>query len=138
MKTATGFKCRHAGDESGATAQQKSKCLEQAMSLQQRNFIGTVGIPTESHFDTSFGLAAGSTALRAYTQFESGIDRLRLGAIFSLPATWWQRACFRAELRADLRSRPDFLRDIGIGLLEAQAEASRFFWEPLLPINQPR
>jgi len=37
-----------------------------------------------------------------------------------------------AELRADIRDKPDFLRDIGIGLHEAQAEASRFFWEPLL------
>jgi hypothetical protein len=33
---------------------------------------------------------------------------------------------FRAELRADLRDKPDFLCDIGIGLHEAQAEASRF------------
>ncbi|MGY4314067.1 hypothetical protein [Bradyrhizobium sp. JR3.5] len=70
--------------------------------------------------------------MRAYTQLESGGDHLRLGAIFSLPATWWQRACFRAELRADLRDKPDFLRDIGIGLREAQAETSRFFWEPSL------
>lgn len=31
--------------------------------------------------------------MRAYMQFESGDDHLRLGAIFSLPATWWQRAC---------------------------------------------
>jgi uncharacterized protein YjiS (DUF1127 family) len=80
--------------------------------------------------------------MRAYTQVESGDDHLRLGAIFSLPATWWQRACFRAELRADLRDKSDFLRDIGIGLHEAQAEASRFFWEPLLlkhaPIVQDR
>jgi uncharacterized protein YjiS (DUF1127 family) len=70
--------------------------------------------------------------MRAHTQFKSGDDHLRLGAIFSLPATWWQRACFRVELRADIRDKPDFLRDIGIGLHEAQAEASRFFWEPLL------
>ncbi|SCB50653.1 hypothetical protein GA0061098_1014197 [Bradyrhizobium shewense] len=69
--------------------------------------------------------------MRAYAQLESADDRLGLGAIFSLPATWWQRACFRAELRADLRDNPDFLRDIGIGLYEAQAEALRFFWEPL-------
>ena len=73
--------------------------------------------------------------MRAYTQFESGGDHLRLDANFSPLATlaaWWQRACFRAELRADLRDKPEFLRDIGIGLHEAQAEASRFFWEPLL------
>ena len=70
--------------------------------------------------------------MRAYAQFQSGDVHLRLGAVFSLLATWWQRACFRAELRADLRDRLDFFRDIGIGLHEAQAEASRFFWEPLL------
>jgi uncharacterized protein YjiS (DUF1127 family) len=76
--------------------------------------------------------------MRAYAQFESGDDHPRLGAIFSLPATWWQRACFRAELRADLRDKPNFLRDIGIGLPEAQAEALRFFWEPLLLKHQDR
>jgi uncharacterized protein YjiS (DUF1127 family) len=67
---------------------------------------------------------------------ESADDHLRLGAISSLLATWWKRACFRAELRADLRDKPDFLRDIGIGLHEAEAEASRFFWEPLLLEHQ--
>ena len=70
--------------------------------------------------------------MRAYAQFELGHDHLRLGATFTLLATWWQRACFRAELRADLKDKPDFLHDIGIGLHEAQAEASRLFWEPLL------
>ena len=73
--------------------------------------------------------------MRAYTQVESGYDHLHLGAIFNpfaTLATWWQRACFRAELRADIGDRPDFLHDIGFGLHEAQAEASRFFWEPLL------
>jgi uncharacterized protein YjiS (DUF1127 family) len=79
----------------------------------------------------SWSLAILRNVMHVYTLFESGDDRLRLGAIFSLPATWWQRACFRAELRADLRDKPDFLRDIGFGLHEAQAEASRFFWEPL-------
>jgi uncharacterized protein YjiS (DUF1127 family) len=74
----------------------------------------------------------GVRTMRAYAQFESGDDHLRLGAIFSLPATWWQRACFRTELRADIRDKPDFLRDIGISPCEAHAEASRFFWEPLL------
>jgi uncharacterized protein YjiS (DUF1127 family) len=72
------------------------------------------------------------TIMRAYAQFESDDDHLRLGAIFSLPATWWQRICFRAELRADIRDKPDFLRDIGISLYDAHAEASRFFWEPWL------
>ena len=70
--------------------------------------------------------------MSAYAEIESDDHHLRLAAIFSLPATWWQRSCFRAELRADLKDKPDFLRDIGIGLHEAQAEASRFFWEPSL------
>jgi uncharacterized protein YjiS (DUF1127 family) len=74
--------------------------------------------------------------MSSYAQLESADDHLRLGAIFSLPATWWQRACFRAELRADLRDKPDFLRDIGIDLHEAQAEALRLFWEPLLLKNR--
>ena len=33
--------------------------------------------------------------------------------------------------RADLEESPDFLRDIGIDLHEAQAEVWRFFWEPI-------
>ncbi|UPJ61665.1 hypothetical protein IVB24_15735 [Bradyrhizobium sp. 192] len=53
-------------------------------------------------------------------------------AIVSLPATWWRRSRFRAELRADLRDKPELLRDIGIGVYDAQAEASRYFWEALI------
>jgi uncharacterized protein YjiS (DUF1127 family) len=53
-------------------------------------------------------------------------------AIFGLPATWWQRARFRAELRADLEGGADFLGDIGINMREAQAEAARFFRESVL------
>jgi uncharacterized protein YjiS (DUF1127 family) len=59
------------------------------------------------------------------TGFASGYE-LHVRAVFVLPATWWQRASFRAKLRADLN-----LRDIGIEVHEAQAEASRFFWEPI-------
>lgn len=59
-------------------------------------------------------------------------DGLRIRAIFSLPATWWRRSRFRAELRADLRDKPEFLRDIGIGVYEAQAEVARYFWEALI------
>ena len=70
--------------------------------------------------------------MRAYARLELRDDHLRLGAIFSVPATWWQRASFRAQLRADIRYDPDFLRDIGIDPYEAHSEASRFFWEPLL------
>ncbi|WP_129272892.1 hypothetical protein [Bradyrhizobium betae] len=51
-------------------------------------------------------------------------------AFLALPWLWRQRAAFRAELLADLRERPDFLEDIGIGVHEAQVEAVRFFWEP--------
>ena len=63
--------------------------------------------------------------------FDSGNYDLRIGAIFRLPAIWWQRARFRARLRADLRDNPDFLRDIGIGAYEARVELSRSFWEPI-------
>jgi uncharacterized protein YjiS (DUF1127 family) len=62
--------------------------------------------------------------------FASGYD-LHVRAIFGLPVTWWQRASFRAKLRADLKDKSDFLRDIGIEVHEAQAEASRLFWEPI-------
>ena len=60
----------------------------------------------------------------------SGYD-LHVRAVFVLPATWWQRASFRAKLSADLKDKSDFLRDIGIEVHEAQAEASRSFWEPI-------
>ena len=66
------------------------------------------------------------------TRSTSGDNGLRIRAIVNLPATWWQRSRFRTELRADIREKPELLRDIGIGVHEAQAEASRFFWEPLL------
>jgi uncharacterized protein YjiS (DUF1127 family) len=65
------------------------------------------------------------------TGFASSDDDLVIRAIFTLPATWCQRACFRAKLHADLKDKSDFLRDIGIEVHEAQAEASRFFWEPI-------
>lgn len=56
---------------------------------------------------------------------------LRISAIFRLPATWWQRVHFRAQLRADIADAAEFLHDIGINLPEAQAESARFFWEPV-------
>ena len=52
---------------------------------------------------------------------------LSSGSIFLLPATWRRRARFRKQLRADIANAPDFLRDIGIDMPEAQAEAMRFF-----------
>lgn len=59
-------------------------------------------------------------------------DGLHIRAIFSLLATWRRRSRFRAELRADLRDKPELLRDIGIGVYEAQAEGARYFWEALI------
>jgi uncharacterized protein YjiS (DUF1127 family) len=66
------------------------------------------------------------------SEFAASIDKLRIVTIFALPGIWRQRACFRARLRADLRDNADFLHDIGIPVHEAQAEASRFFWEPVV------
>ncbi|WP_314959285.1 hypothetical protein [Bradyrhizobium cosmicum] len=73
------------------------------------------------------------------TRFASGheapgirADAIGIRAILSLPVTWWQRSRFRAELRADLREKPELLHDIGIGVYDAQAEASRYFWEALV------
>jgi hypothetical protein len=87
MTTATGFKRGHSGDvrdmpppksrpddanESGATAQHEK---EQAMSLQQRNFIGVVGIPAESPFDTHDGPATGFGAI--FAAFLNALHRSR-------------------------------------------------------------
>lgn len=52
-------------------------------------------------------------------------------SLVALPATWRSRARFREQLRADITNAPDFLRDIGVDVLEAQAEAMRVFWEPV-------
>jgi uncharacterized protein YjiS (DUF1127 family) len=71
----------------------------------------------------AFRLAEGGNVVKAAT--------LRIPAIFRLPAIWWQRVHFRAQLRADIAEAADFLHDIGINLFEAQAEAVRFFWEPI-------
>jgi uncharacterized protein YjiS (DUF1127 family) len=71
----------------------------------------------------AFRLAEGGNVVKAAT--------LRIPAIFRLPAIWWQRVHFRAQLRADIAEAADFLHDIGINLFDAQAEAVRFFWEPI-------
>lgn len=57
--------------------------------------------------------------------------------IARLPFTWWERARFRSELRADIRDRSDFLRDIGVDMFEAHAEACRFFWQPIMLKRPP-
>jgi hypothetical protein len=50
----------------------------------------------------------------------------------SLLSTWHRRTCLRAELIADLKDRPEYLRDIGVCQYAARFEATRFFWEPVL------
>ncbi|MGY4358507.1 uncharacterized protein YjiS (DUF1127 family) [Bradyrhizobium sp. i1.3.1] len=57
---------------------------------------------------------------------------LRGLAPLTLFVTWYQRACFRAELLADLRHKAEYLKDIGICRHEATSEVARFFWEPVL------
>ena len=56
----------------------------------------------------------------------------QLPAPVSILVMWYRRARLRAELAADLRERPQFLRDIGICEYQARTEAGRFFWEPVL------
>ncbi len=51
--------------------------------------------------------------------------------ILALPANWWRRACFRAQLRDLIEGGASHLRDIGFDEHEAQAEAARFFWQPV-------
>ncbi|ERF81604.1 hypothetical protein JQ559_26445 [Bradyrhizobium viridifuturi] len=55
-----------------------------------------------------------------------------LREMFRLPAMWSQRASFRAQLRADLQDNADLLHDIGFNIAEVQAEAVRFFFEPVV------
>jgi uncharacterized protein YjiS (DUF1127 family) len=81
---------------------------------------------------TAQAAAPNGTAAIAGAGLASGGYDLRIGTVLMLPAIWWQRACFRAKLREDLENQPDFLRDIGIGVHDAQAEAVRFFWEPIM------
>ena len=61
----------------------------------------------------------------------SGIARLLLAPV-SLCLTWYGRARLRRDLAADLRERPEYLRDIGICEHAARSEAVRLFWEPIL------
>ena len=56
----------------------------------------------------------------------------RLPAPLSILVMWSRRARLRAQLAADLRERPEYLRDIGICEYQARSEAVRFFWEPVL------
>ncbi|TYL96669.1 hypothetical protein FXB40_11585 [Bradyrhizobium rifense] len=80
----------------------------------------------------SSSLTAGSSPLRSAADLGIGARSDNAGFFARRPLIWLERACFRAKLRADLKDGPDLLRDIGISLHEAQAEASRFFWEPVV------
>ena len=60
----------------------------------------------------------------------------RLPAPLSILVVWCRRARLRAQLAADLRERPEYLRDIGICEYQARREAVRFFWEPVLLKHQ--
>lgn len=87
--------------------------------------------------NTTFPEAANASRARSEVRVP---DDLRLTkdfhrhslAALMLFATWYQRACFRAELLDDLRHRPEYLSDIGICRHEARSETTRFFWEPVL------
>jgi hypothetical protein len=52
-------------DDSGATAGHEFTTEKQAMSLQQRNFVGIVEIPAKFPFDTHYGPAAGFRSILA-------------------------------------------------------------------------
>ena len=51
--------------------------------------------------------------------------------ILGLPATWWRRAHFRAQLRHLVGGEASHLRDVGFNEYEARVEAARFFWQPV-------
>jgi uncharacterized protein YjiS (DUF1127 family) len=72
-----------------------------------------------------------SSALIAKKTSFSEFARRQLAPV-SIFVTWYRRSRLRAELAADLKERPEFLRDIGICEYQARSEAVRFFWEPVL------
>lgn len=85
----------------------------------------------------SFAEAATVSPASSQMRISGAIPRaedfhLRSLSPLRLFVTWYQRACFRAELLADLRYRPEYLSDIGICRHEAKSETTRFFWEPVL------
>jgi uncharacterized protein YjiS (DUF1127 family) len=86
----------------------------------------------KSEFLWAQAAPSGGQTMMPTAAFAAGAGGRRIGAILALPFVWCQRARFRAKLREDLRDNADFLNDIGIRVHEAQAEASRFFWERTL------
>jgi hypothetical protein len=62
-------------DDFGATAGHEFTTEKQAMSLQQSNFIGVVGIPAESPFDTHDGPATGFGSI--FAAFLNALHRSR-------------------------------------------------------------
>ncbi|WP_441232477.1 hypothetical protein [Bradyrhizobium sp. 1200_D9_N1_1] len=90
----------------------------------------------------SFPEAANAPRAKSQVQMSDTIPPakdfdLRGLAPLTLFVTWYQRARFRAELLADLRHKPEYLRDIGICPHEATSETTRFFWEPVLLRRSP-
>lgn len=62
---------------------------------------------------------------------ESEGTQLRGFALLRLPAIWWRRAHFRAQLRHLIEGEASHLRDVGFDEHEARTEAARFFWQPV-------
>jgi uncharacterized protein YjiS (DUF1127 family) len=56
--------------------------------------------------------------------------------VLALPANWWRRAYFRAQLRDLIEGGASQLRDVGFDEHEARAEAARFFWQPVMMKQQ--
>jgi uncharacterized protein YjiS (DUF1127 family) len=65
------------------------------------------------------------------TEFVESDAQSGLLAILSLPATWWRRAHFRAQLRHLVGGEAGHLRDVGFDEYDARVEAARFFWQPV-------
>jgi uncharacterized protein YjiS (DUF1127 family) len=60
----------------------------------------------------------------------------RVLTVLALPANWWRRAYFRAQLRDLIEGGASHLRDVGFDEHEARAEAARFFWQPVMMKQQ--
>jgi uncharacterized protein YjiS (DUF1127 family) len=71
--------------------------------------------------------ATGSSSARR----GAGCGAPRFLLVLRLPAIWWDRHQFRAQLREDLAGDPRRLTDLGIDIADACVEARRFFWEPV-------
>jgi uncharacterized protein YjiS (DUF1127 family) len=97
-------------------------CFLQGLSTMKHASLLTVNIPTSA-----------TAQVRILERiFRARLFRSLRQVPVSLISTWHQRTSLRAELIADLRDRPEYLRDIGVCEHAARFEATRFFWEPVL------